>query len=281
MPFLVLALVLGAPDAGLGAAPSPSGADWSALLPDLSLGLQYQNAGAPFAADGNETFRLSATTALLVEARWPLAALEGRSTSTVWSAPSAALRGEEAGGLPSPPSKPGEPETTEPSVAELQQAAEESAAVRLGELVDWRGRARSSALLPELTAEYRRTVGDVDTYGIRSEVGIDSHNLENLARYEVRATWQLSQLVFSREEILAATSALEVQRSRQELLTRIADHYYERRRLQLLLGEPGPGSTRERQELQLRIDQQTATLDALTAGYLSRALAGRGAGRAQ
>jgi len=156
--------------------------------------------------------------------------------------------------------------------------------VRLGELVDWRGRARSSALLPELTAEYRRTVGDVDTYGIRSEVGIDSHNLENLARYEIRATWQLSQLVFSREEILAATSALEVQRSRQELLMRIADHYYERRRLQLLQGEPGTASTRDRQELQLRIDQQTATLDALTAGYLSRALAERrtaGAGRAR
>jgi hypothetical protein len=261
--LLALLLALGGPEPGAGTPATPSSGKWAALLPDLSLGLQVASSSAP-ATDG---LRLSATTVVLVEARWPLATLEAQGVGAVWRTPA---QPPPADGPAAPASV--EPEPPEPTVSELQEAAEAAAAVHLVELPDWRGRARSSALLPELTAAYRRTVGDVDTFGIRSEVGIDSHNTENLSRYEIRATWQLSQLIFSREEMLAAASALEVQRGREELLTRIADHYYERRRLQLLQKEAG---ARERQDLQLRIDQQTATLDALTAGFLSRALARR------
>jgi hypothetical protein len=129
-------------------------------------------------------------------------------------------------------------------------------------------------MLPELTLDYRRNVGEIDTLGIRSDLGIDSHDIEDITRYGARATWQLSQLVFNREEINAAQTADAIERGRRELLLEVARVYFHRQALQReLVARPAPDAAR-RFQIGLDIAQTGAELDALTGGYLSRQLAG-------
>jgi hypothetical protein len=146
-----------------------------------------------------------------------------------------------------------------PTIAEVQKATEQSALVRLADLDGWRSRARASAWLPELGVSYQRNVGEIDTLGIQSNLGIDSHDIEDVARYGARATWQLSQLVFSREEVAAARTALEVQRDRQQLVAHVTELYFQW--LRLRVREPAASA--------LELAEVTAQIDALTNGFLS------------
>ena len=52
-------------------------------------------------------------------------------------------------------------------------------------------------------------------------------------RFDVEATWQLDRLVFDRNELRASREAQRLAGHREELLTRVAQLYYARRRLQV------------------------------------------------
>ena len=156
-----------------------------------------------------------------------------------------------------------------PRIGEVQAAAERAALVHLDDLSGWKTRARAAAWLPSLEADYRRNVGEIDTLGVSSNLGIDSHNLEDVTRYGVRASWQLSQLVFSPEEVSAAQAALDVEQHRQELVARVTDLYFERLRALLKLRQATP---RESDALILNVAELTAKIDALTNGFLSERL---------
>jgi hypothetical protein len=85
---------------------------------------------------------------------------------------------------------------------------------------------------------------------------------------EVEATWQLDRLVFDRNELRASREAQRLAGHREELLTRVAQLYYARRRLQVdaLLQPDAPAAV----DRALEIDELTAVLDGLTDNALTK-----------
>ena len=250
------------------AEPVPSSAPlWAAFVPTLSIELFRRQARL---ISGADLLGLRSGTVLLVEATFGLAGDDERHGSPDANRGAAGLRLALAARTASASLRP--PDLSRiapglPSIAEVQQATERAALVRLEDLEGWRSRARSSAWLPELGVSYQRNVGEIDTLGIQSNLGVDSHNVEDVARYGVRATWQLGQLVFSREEVAAAKAALEVQRDRQELVAHVTELYFEW--LRLRSRRPGEGSD---EASDLKLAEVLAKIDALTDGFLSRRL---------
>jgi hypothetical protein len=84
----------------------------------------------------------------------------------------------------------------------------------------------------------------------------------------VRATWDLDALIFTPDELRAASAETGMLRRRDEAVQRATRLYFERLRLLLLLAPPV--AVAERAERELALEEATAELDALTGGLLSR-----------
>ena len=86
-------------------------------------------------------------------------------------------------------------------------------------------------------------------------------------RWEVRATWDLSRLVFDRRELTVSSRTSQLADQRRRLVQQVIRLYYERCSLidmQLRSAEPLGHSQR------IRMLQLTASLDALTGGLYSK-----------
>jgi hypothetical protein len=137
-------------------------------------------------------------------------------------------------------------------------------------------RARLAGWLPEVR-------GRVDRHFARSEsvdlgsasaplapVGIDT---DNDVRYELRATWDLSRLVFNPDEIGAQFQALRTADARREVESLVIRLYFDRRRLKAELSAAdavATGMPLSAVRLELRVGEIEAELDALTGGAFTR-----------
>jgi hypothetical protein len=242
---------------------------WARLLPDLTLAVQHRVAKQRLVGSPSAWSREREGWILLVWAVFPLPDEPGPRESVAHvavrtrSRPSADDACEES-------TTAGAELARVPSVQEVQLAAERANTTPMSVASGWAARARTAALLPELTLDYRRNVGEIDTLGIRSDLGVDSHNIEDITRYGVRATWQLSQIVFNRDELNAAQTAEVIEHARRDLLVEVSRLYFQ---WQALLAELGAGAELEpARRTQLRRDAAftVAQIDALTGGYLSQ-----------
>jgi hypothetical protein len=134
-------------------------------------------------------------------------------------------------------------------------------------------RAGHAAWLPELRLLMNRRLGRSESLDVPSGASVGSGPLgldtANDVRYEARATWDLSKLVFSAEEIAAVNAALRMADLRREVESLANRLYFERRRLKM---EPIPtADTRARRDL--RVEELDAELDALSGGAFTRCLA--------
>jgi hypothetical protein len=89
-------------------------------------------------------------------------------------------------------------------------------------------------------------------------------------RYQARATWDLSKIVFNPDEVAAQFQALRTADTRREIESLVIRLYFERRRLKAESAAADdldvlPGSKRE-----LRIAEIEAELDALTGDAFTR-----------
>jgi hypothetical protein len=137
------------------------------------------------------------------------------------------------------------------------------------------GRARFAGWLPEVRImvdrRFARTesvdLGTPSDGAALAPVGIDSNND---VRYQARATWDLSKIIFNSDEIGAQFQALRTADTRREIESLVIRLYFERRRLKAESTTADdldvlPGSRRE-----LRIAEIEAELDALTGGVFTR-----------
>ena len=136
-------------------------------------------------------------------------------------------------------------------------------------------RARFAGWLPEVRIMVDRRFARTESVDLGSPtdvaalapVGIDSNND---VRYQARATWDLSKLIFNSDEIGAQFQALRTADTRREIESLVIRLYFERRRLKAESTAADdqdmlPGSRRE-----LRIAEIEAELDALTGGAFAR-----------
>ena len=136
-------------------------------------------------------------------------------------------------------------------------------------------RARFAGWLPELRIMVDRRfarsesvdLGTPSDGAALAPVGIDSNND---VRYQARATWDLSKIIFNPDEIAAQFQALRTADTRREIEALVIRLYFERRRLKAESAAADdldmlPGSKRE-----LRVAEIEAELDALTGGAFTR-----------
>jgi hypothetical protein len=155
----------------------------------------------------------------------------------------------------------------EPRVEAVQRAAAARAGVGRDEAEGWRRRARLSALVPRVSAQYRHDERSYRVAGLASTSEVDYVRDAPGDTVSVRLDWSLDGLVLGREELAAAAAAQRAQAHRQRAVDRATHLYYERVRLRLALAASPPADARERAELELRIEEVTAELDALTGLY--------------
>jgi hypothetical protein len=170
----------------------------------------------------------------------------------------------------------------EPSIREVQKSALEFFKIDFDTVQSMRTRAGWKSLLPTVGGKYRRNDTEVDlgkwdfiNYPDR-KAGRDFAGLF-VNEFEVSSSWDLSRLVFN-PEVLDVASLVVLQEAILKEVTRI---YFTRRRLQvdLLLTPPADEATRLSKEL--RVEELTATLDAMTGGLFSKTMEKRAAKAAE
>jgi outer membrane protein TolC len=153
---------------------------------------------------------------------------------------------------------------SEPSVRELQRVAARLAETHPERVESWLRRVGKAGILPTVRVRVGRGLNELtrDVYGRPIFTNTDTW------RVDVEASWALDRLVFDRNELRASREAQRLASRREELLLRVTQLYFERRRLQVdsALTPDAPNAI----DRAIEIEELTAVLDGLTDGALTR-----------
>jgi hypothetical protein len=170
----------------------------------------------------------------------------------------------------------------DPPVDELRAAATRLAMAEPARARSMLQRVRWAALLPEFRFRVDRRFGRSESLDLPS-VPLDDPPPVGLTtvdevRYEWRASWDLSRLIFNPDEIGVHVQALRMADVRREVEALVLRLYFERRRLktEALTADGNDVASNLRRDA--RIEELEAELDALTGGLFSRAAAAHGGG---
>lgn len=153
----------------------------------------------------------------------------------------------------------------EPTIEEVQREAIKYAEVYPEKIKNWRTQARLKAFVPEFDLNYYKTISIYGgaTYE-RVIIGPRDWNFS--------LKWDLGDFIWSTDQTsIDVRSRLMVQ-LRDDILDEVNRLYYERRRVKLSLLLDPPQDLKQRLEKQIRLEELTAGLDALTGGYFSKRL---------
>jgi hypothetical protein len=167
-----------------------------------------------------------------------------------------------------------------PPVDALRAAASALALVDPGRARSLVQRARWAAWLPEVRFRVDRRFGrseslDVSPVPLGDAPPVALDTVDEV-RYEARATWDLSRLVFNPDELAAHAEALKIAEVRREVETLVIRLYFERRRLKIEAAAADGYEVASNLRRDARIEELEAELDALTGGLFSRSSTARG-----
>ena len=114
-----------------------------------------------------------------------------------------------------------------------------------------------------------KTYGDSESESTSSGSS-DGHSEDK--DWGIRLEWDLGDFLYNNEQRNISREARELVELRQDVLEEVNTYFFDRRRAQIEMLFSPPSDVRSKIDLQLRIAQITATIDALTGGYLSNAL---------
>ena len=171
---------------------------------------------------------------------------------------------------------------SEPSVREVQRASLKFYKLEPERINRMAIATRAKALVPELEGSIDNSVGHTFTntrdglFSQQSLSAIDPNNpdgykervqtnTDNLL-WRVRAVWNLDRLIFNSEELdVKSLNSLE-----ENLVREVTTLYYSRQRLIANLILSGPEEDEEIFYELLRLDEMTATIDALTGNFFGQ-----------
>jgi len=167
----------------------------------------------------------------------------------------------------------------EPTCQEVQEMALKYFNISGRQVDSLRTRAKTKSILPVLEVSGGYTDSDIAERTTNIDYGHDSLWLDKGAAgnaWDVRgkATWDLPRLVFNSEVLDVASLAGLMQGVLKEA-TRL---YYMRRRLQVDLILTPPADPATLISKQMRLDELTSLIDAITGGWFSKELVNRRAG---
>lgn len=168
----------------------------------------------------------------------------------------------------------------EPSIQEIQKQAIKYAEVQPEKIEAWRKAAAKSAWLPNLSVgvdkDENLTVADSvwGTYanGGQVYVGPDDKTFYDNFGWDVSLSWDLGDLIWNSDQTSIDSRSKLMVELRESILDEVTRLYFERRRLQTELLISPPEEVSEKLDETLRLEELTASIDALTGGYLTRCL---------
>jgi photosystem II stability/assembly factor-like uncharacterized protein len=171
--------------------------------------------------------------------------------------------------------------TSEPLIKDIHKAAIEYAEVEPEKIARWRRQAAKCALLPKITIEMDhdkdKTISSNiwGTYGTNSSpgkyfVGPNDETRYNNMNWGVSLSWDLSDLIWNDNQTsIDVRSRLMVQ-LRDDILDEVTKLYFERMRTKIELDNLSIEDSKRRLEKELKLQELTASIDALTGGYFSQ-----------
>lgn len=166
----------------------------------------------------------------------------------------------------------------EPDVSDVQRMVLDYSRTDERFVDSWMAASRSAAALPQLQLKYNYGNGLANDYdylaldatsdpiATQSGTGIDIDH-----KFEVKARWDLNELVMSSDRIRVISESQDVVKLRDKVLDEVTRLYFDRRRLQVdMLLNAGDMKTQVKNEL--RLQELTAQLDAYTGGRFTEAL---------
>ncbi|MDD5449195.1 MAG: YCF48-related protein [Candidatus Omnitrophica bacterium] len=151
---------------------------------------------------------------------------------------------------------------SEPDVRQTQEAAIRYAEVHKKKIDEWRNRAKRRAILPKVSVGIDENEGDYYYGGAWK-------GKEGDTGWDVSLTWDLGELVWTSEQTNIDTRSRLMVQLRDDILNEITQLYFERRRLQIEMLTNPPKNVQTRIGKQLRLQELTAGIDALTGGWFS------------
>lgn len=153
----------------------------------------------------------------------------------------------------------------EPTVEDAIEAAMDHFGLGTDRIASLRRRANLSALLPQVEASTRSNSSDLtldrfDFVTLPDQVAAQDLGEGSVTEYQVSAGWDLSRLAFN-------PSSLDINSMvtlHQDLAEEVISAFYLRRRLMLSLAMNPPDDPVTRSSVEMRLQQATATLNALT-----------------
>ena len=156
----------------------------------------------------------------------------------------------------------------EPGIREVQEIAVKYAEVHPDKINDWRERARKKALLPNLSVGLDRYVTDYYHWDAGQNPDVMQKG-DDVVSWDVTMSWNLGELIWNDDQTSIDTRSRLMVQLRDDILDEITRTYFERRRLQIEEYLSPPGDLKLKLEKELRIQELTADLDALTGGRFS------------
>jgi hypothetical protein len=168
-----------------------------------------------------------------------------------------------------------------PDVTDVQRAALDYARIRPDDLTNLKKRTRAAALLPSFQVGVQQNFQNNIDIAINENVSVTSNGTvigpetsdinqrtNNNSSFEVKAVWQLSELIYNKDMLDVAQEARMQARDRRQILADVNKFYYEW--LELKNGVKRPRDKRLPPPSPYRLQQVAAELDSLTGGWFSR-----------
>ena len=174
----------------------------------------------------------------------------------------------------------------EPQIKAVQDAAIKYAEVEPEKIIRWRRQAALRALLPRLTIGMDRDKDKTTSKSIwgtyssysngninapdRYFIGPDDQTRYNNQNWGASLTWELGDLIWSDDQTAIDVRSRLMVELRGDILDEVTKLYFERIRLKMEIDNLSLEERKKRTEKELRLQELTASLDALTGGYFSQ-----------
>ena len=156
----------------------------------------------------------------------------------------------------------------EPSISDVQEAAVKYAEVHPDKIKTWRDSAKKQALLPNVSVGLDRYVTDYWHW----DSGTNPDTLQkgkDAVSWDVSMTWNMGELIWNSDQTSIDTRSKLMVELRDDIMNEVTRTYFERRRLQIDLLASPPKDLKLSLEKELRLQELTADIDALTGSYFS------------
>lgn len=163
----------------------------------------------------------------------------------------------------------------EPKIRDIQQAAIRYAEVSPEKISQWRKGAAKKALLPQISVGIDRNSSDLWHWEGGSTTKTDDDVLrrgKDTVDWDVSLSWDLADMIWNDAQTSIDVRSKLMVELRDDILDQVNKLYFERLRVKSELDNLAIEDRNKRFDKQLKLEELTASLDSLTAGYYSEQL---------